>query len=104
MFACAEEFDRFDNNIVLVEVSDRTVELAEELAAEGADEETIDEFLDNCEESFSVMELLASIARGETTKNEDGTYWYVGEEGSVGLGQTEMAAKAAYVDSRLDCQ
>ena len=75
MIAFAETCDRFEDTIGEVEVNDRAIELAMELAAEGADEETIDEFLDNCEESWEVLELLAAIAHGEIEQEEDGTFF-----------------------------
>lgn len=101
MFACIETNDRFENNLEMKEISDRAVELAMELAAEGVDEEEIDEFLDNCEEDWDVVEILGAIVRGEIEQEENGTFMYCGEEVAGGLGETRELAALAYVDMRL---
>ena len=101
MFACIETNDRFENILEMKEISDRSVELAMELAAEGADEETLDEFLDNCEEDWEVVEILSAIARGEVEQEENGTFMYCGEEVAGGIGATRELASLAYVEMRL---
>lgn len=100
MIAFAETCDRIDNELFELEVNDRAIELAMELAAEGADEETIDEFLDNCEESWEALELLA---HGEIEQEEDGTFFYCGEEVTIGVGHTREEAALAYINARMSC-
>ena len=103
MIAFAETCDRIDNELFELEVNDRAIELAMELAAEGADDETIDEFLDNCEEPWEVLELLAAIAQGEIEQEEDGTFFYCGEEVTIGVGHTREEAALAYINARMSC-
>jgi len=103
MLAFVETNDRFENVLEEVEVNDRALELAMELAAEGADEETIEEFLDNCEEPWEVLELLAALARGDIDQEENGTFYYCGEEVTVGIGHTREEAALAYVTARMSC-
>ena len=100
MIAFAETCDHDNNEL---EVNDRAIELAMELAAEGADEETIDEFLDNCEESWEALELLAALAHGEIEQEEYGTFFYCGEEVTIGVGHTREEAALAYVNARMSC-
>ncbi len=103
MIAFAETCDRINNELFELEVNDRAIELAMELAAEGADEETIDEFLDNCEESWEVLELLAALANGEIDQEDDGTVFYCGEEVTIGVGHTREEAALAYINARMSC-
>lgn len=103
MIAFTDTGDCFEDTIDEVEVNDRAIELAMELAAEGADDETIDEFLDNCEEPWEVLELLAAIAQGEIEQEEDGTFYYRGDEVTVGVGHTREEAALAYVTARMNC-
>ena len=103
MIAFTDTGDCCEDTIDEVEVNDRAIELAMELTAEGADDETIDEFLDNCEEPYEVVELLAAVARGDIDQEENGTFYYCGEEVTVGIGHTREEAALACVTARMSC-
>jgi hypothetical protein len=98
MYAIVESVNRFGESVQLIKINPRTIELALELAAEGADEETIDEFLDN-DDNYALSEMLIAIMQGEFIL-ANGTY-FIGEEVIIGIGDTPNAAKIAFVDARM---
>lgn len=97
MFVCIESYDRVGTDAYMVKVSDRAIEMALEFGAnENSDEDEIEDFLENTDGPFMVIQLLTAMCYGEVEPNEDGTITYVGEEMTVGVGKTKAEAKAAF--------
>lgn len=101
------------DTVSMMEVSDRTFELAFEMAEEGnIDEEEKDAFLDtlceDCDDAgclAGLYDIIVDILEDNLSKStfySGSTFFYESGQCTVGIGKTEKAAKLAYVDGLLD--
>ena len=112
MFIVVQSYDY--DTVSMMEVSDRTFELAFEMAEEGnIDEEEKDAFLDTLCEDYcddagclaGLYEIVVDILEENLSKStfySGSTFFYESGQCTVGIGKTEKAAKLAYVDGLLD--
>ncbi len=105
MLACIETVSCGGPDLDMYDVDDRAVQLAVELNAEGADDNTIDDFLDAVADGAlaPVVQFLGAIARGKAELLPSGAYVFLGEKVGVGGGMaaTREQAAIAYVEMRL---
>lgn len=130
MFVCFENY-AFDDSVVLRKVNAATIRRATQFAINrkllldeierfqdaNADadlpeemeqrrsklEDDTNEFVETIDD-YQLIELITAIAIGEIEPESDGSYQYVGEDMTAGVGLTENQAKIAYVDARRSCE